>query len=63
MSDYREISQQYTQGAIKAVILVNSGALIASLSQLDSVLKLVSSDIYATSAASWLLGTALGIVV
>ncbi|PCJ76889.1 MAG: hypothetical protein COA53_01365 [Rhodobacteraceae bacterium] len=61
MADYREISQQYAQGAIKAVILVNSGALIASLSQLDSVLKLVSSGTYATSATFWLLGTVLGI--
>lgn len=63
MADYREISQHYAQGAIKAVVLLNSGALVASLSQLDSVFKLAPPEVYAISAASWLVGTALGAVV
>ncbi|CAA0096363.1 Uncharacterised protein [Starkeya nomas] len=33
MADYREISQQYAQGGMKAGVLLNGGAAIALLSQ------------------------------
>lgn len=39
MSDYREISQQYAQGGIKAAILLNGGAAIAVLSQAAELMK------------------------
>lgn len=40
MADYREISQTYAQGAIKAVMLVNGGAAIAVLSQFSQLSQL-----------------------
>ncbi|MCV6598842.1 MAG: hypothetical protein OIF40_17405 [Mangrovicoccus sp.] len=48
-TDYREISQQYAQGAIRGVILVNGGAALAVLSQLASLSQFI---------ANWVLGGA-----
>jgi len=33
MADYREITQDYAKGAIKTVILINAGGIIATLNQ------------------------------
>lgn len=33
MADYREISQEYARGGIKAALFVNGGAAVALLSQ------------------------------
>lgn len=37
MADYRAISQEYAQGAIKAAALLNSGAAVAVLAQLKDL--------------------------
>ena len=37
MADYRQISQDYAQGGIKAAILINGAAAIAVLSQLGKL--------------------------
>lgn len=42
MADFREISQEYALGAIKAAILVNGGAAVAVLSQLSALSSLAS---------------------
>lgn len=46
MADYREISQQYAQGGIKACILLNAGAAVAVLSQaLDLIQNGLASEV------------------
>ena len=39
MADYREISQEYARGGIKAALLVNAGAAVALLSQVAELAK------------------------
>lgn len=59
MADYREISQTYAQGAIKAVILINSGALVACLSQMESLLSHIGGTTVGISFGMWILGVCL----
>ncbi len=56
MADYREISQQYAQGGIKAFILLNAGASVAVLSQaLDLIQKGLASEVR-LAMTLWVLG-------
>ena len=57
MADYREISQEYAQGGIKAVMLLNGGAAIAILTQLSTLPKAMAGAIL-TSMVFWAIGTA-----
>lgn len=65
--DYREISQQYAQGAIKAAFLLNGGASVAMLTQLNSLDYLAKALVWAmvawaaglvSSALAWAFGFA-----
>ena len=58
MADYREISQDYAQGAIRAALLINGGAAVAVLSQLNSLTGLMNTK----SVASALLVFCFGIL-
>lgn len=58
MADYREISQQYAQGGIKAVILLNGGAAVAILTQLSQLSALSGPILWAM--CFWAAGTASG---
>ena len=60
MADYREISQQYAQGGIKAVILLNGGAAIALLSQAAGLLSIGLIDEVILPMVLWATGTTLG---
>jgi hypothetical protein len=60
MADYREISQTYAQGAIRAIILINSGALVACLSQIESLLSLIAGRTVGIALGIWVLGVSLG---
>jgi hypothetical protein len=60
MADYREISQAYAQGAIRAIILINSGALVACLSQIESLLSLIAGRTVGIALGIWVLGVSLG---
>lgn len=67
MADYRELSQEYAQGGIKAAILLNGGAAVALLSQAGDLIErhLVGAVVAAmliwavgttSAAATWALG-------
>lgn len=58
MADYREISQQYAQGGIKAVVLLNAGAAVAVLSQLSQLSFLAHPILWAM--VFWSLGMTVG---
>lgn len=58
MADYREISQQYAQGAIKAVFVLNGGAAVAMLTQLASLINLKLGSAAYWPVAMWAIGTA-----
>lgn len=62
MADYREISQQYAQGAIRAVILVNSGAAVAVLSQMSSLLALLSAASLGWALIAYIIGVVCGVL-
>ena len=60
MADYREISQEYAQGAIKACILINAGAAAALLTQSAKLVEMNKPAITAGARCSmllWALGT------
>jgi hypothetical protein len=64
MADYRELSQQYAQGAIKAALLINAGAAVAVLSQVSKLLEIKSGGIvnYLTcSLIMWASGTVIAV--
>lgn len=60
MADYREISQQYARGAIKAVILLNGAAAIAVLSQFTALQEYAGPTTIACAILIYVLGTAVG---
>lgn len=60
MADYREISQHYAEGAIKAVILLNGGAAVALLSQIGSLVATPLAGAIRLPMALWAIGTAIG---
>ena len=62
MADYREISQEYAQGAIKASILLNSGAIVVCLSQLNGLVQHVGQSSYAAAILLYIFGTFFGAV-
>jgi len=62
MADYREISQQYAHGAIKAVILVNGGAAVAVLSQVSTLLLLLDHQMVGYALLAFLIGVSFGLV-
>ncbi|WP_141343193.1 hypothetical protein [Bradyrhizobium sp. USDA 3458] len=60
MADYRDISQQYAQGATKACILINAGAAAALLTQSAKFIEMDKPAITAGLTCSmflWALGT------
>ncbi|WP_137702955.1 hypothetical protein [Marimonas lutisalis] len=62
MADYREISQEYAQGAIKASVLLNSGAIVICLSQLDEMIQHVGRWSFACAILLYVFGTLFGAV-
>jgi len=60
MADYREISQQYAQGGIKSVILINAGAAVALLSQSAALAEGPLASALVCPMLLWAMGTALG---
>lgn len=58
MADYREISQVYAQGGIKAIVLLNGGASVAVLSQISKLPAMAASIAWAM--AFWDLGLVAG---
>ena len=65
MADYREMSQAYAQGAIKAVVLINGAAAVAILSQVSNLASIRFEVTWALlswaagvffGALTWLLG-------
>jgi hypothetical protein len=72
LTDFREISQGYAQGAIRAVILINSGAAVALLSQLSLLVPEVGARaigiaficfVFCVLCLVWRLASHLGLVV
>ena len=61
-TDFREISQQYAQGAIKAIILVNGGSAVAVLSQMTDLSTLLPLWSIGLSLVLFVLGVAVGSV-
>jgi len=62
MADYREISQEYAQGAIKASFTLNGGASIAILSQISKLEDNVPDLILGLVLLLWCLGVALSTI-
>ena len=60
MADFREISQAYAQGAIKVVILLNSGAVLACFSQLTQLVELFGHRVIGFALFLWIFGLAAG---
>lgn len=60
--DYRTISQQYAQGGINAVILVNGGAAVAVLSQLIGLKDLVDPTAVGVTLICFVFGVFLGVI-
>lgn len=61
MADYREITQDYAKGAIKTVILVNAGGIIATLNQLEEITKFASTNSLKWAMAIWVFGIVFGV--
>ncbi|MFD2676965.1 hypothetical protein [Camelimonas lactis] len=59
MADYREISQEYAKEGIKAAVILNSGAMIAVLTQLTKVPDM-SRTVVGVAMALWSLGIVAG---
>ncbi|WP_236640802.1 hypothetical protein, partial [Sulfitobacter sp. HI0023] len=57
---YRDISQQYAQGAIKAIILVNGGAAVAVLSQVSPTHSDFSTKSVGYALVAFVFGVAIG---
>lgn len=60
MADYREITQEYAKGAIKAVMLLNAGAALAILSQFSSIVTVSNSDAVKCAMIAWIVGILFG---
>ncbi|MCA6109616.1 hypothetical protein [Bradyrhizobium cenepequi] len=64
MADYREISQEYAQGAIKACILINAGAAAALLTQAAKFIEIKNAALTSAITCSmllWAFGTVAAI--
>ena len=55
-ADYREISQEYAQGAIKAALLINGGAAVALLSQAAELAHAGIADSATSAMIVWAFG-------
>ena len=55
-ADYREISQEYAQGGIKAALLINGGAAVALLSQVAELAKAGIADSATSAIIVWAFG-------
>ena len=55
-ADYREISQEYAQGGIKAALLINGGAAVALLSQAAEVAHAGMADSATSAMIVWAFG-------
>lgn len=62
MADYREISQQYAQGGIKACIVLNSGAAIVTIGQASDLIQISSIIYLRNSILLWVIGTGLAAI-
>ena len=60
MTHVPDISQEYAQGAIKTAVLLNSGAIIAALSQLGELSRIAEGAALAWPFSFWILGALLG---
>lgn len=60
--DYRAISQQYAQGGINAVILVNGGAAVAVLSQLGGLKGLADPAAIGWTLICFVIGVFFGLI-
>ena len=63
MADYREISQQYAQGAIKAAMTINGGATVAVLTQSAALAGLGLGDQVRCSLIIWSAGLLVACLV
>ena len=62
MADYREISQGYAQGGIKAATLINGAAAIAVLSQMTELTKLTNDGSPVISLSIWSFGVFVSVI-
>lgn len=60
VTDYRLISQDYAQGAIRAVLLINGAAAAALLSQVTTLKELVSLHALGFALFIYVSGVAFG---
>jgi len=60
-SDYRVISQQYAQGSIRSVILINGGAAVALLSQLTAIREVLPVWSIGYALVAFVVGVSLGV--
>ena len=61
MADYREISQQYAQGGLRALAVANGGAAIAVLSQLGQLQQLDLAASTGNALIAWVVGISLAL--
>jgi hypothetical protein len=59
-ANYRAISQEYGQGAIKAAILINGGAAVAVLSQVTELKKIMDVPDISCGLLAFVAGVVLG---
>ncbi|MBJ3762144.1 hypothetical protein ILP92_05235 [Maribius pontilimi] len=62
MADYREVSQEYAQGAIKAALWANGGMAFAILSQLSSLSEFMGPETVATASLIGCVGVLAGLI-
>ncbi|MGY6632918.1 MAG: hypothetical protein ACXIU8_04155 [Alkalilacustris sp.] len=62
MTSIRDITQDYAQGAIKTAVLLNSGAIIAGLSQLGELSRISEGGALGRPFAFWVMGALLGAI-
>jgi len=61
-ANYRTISQQYAQGAIRSVILINGGASVAILSQLSPLNDFLPVWSISYALVAFVVGVSLGVI-
>ncbi|MEI2384970.1 hypothetical protein [Breoghania sp. JC706] len=59
---YREFSQEYAKGGIRAVIFVNGGAAVATLSQLTALSNLFPKSAIGIALISFIIGILFGVL-
>ncbi len=61
MADYRDITQEYAKGAMKTVVLINAGGVIATLNQFAEITKFASTGSLKCAMTMWIFGIAFGV--